>query len=283
MGENIKLVALYHRYGSQNPNLVFLTGLLGQDTLKDTNEIEILPQKANDFTRLESLITDRVGGAVRGCFQEIRSDIMDAISVGFTTVLGATVIGGSCGSGPPQSRVYPHPSLLASLRQFLSNPHTTWKTAEQAEALEVSINRKEHLLLIGPTAMGKSLIYMLPAALFDSKLVTLVLLPLSSLHLDFEHRCKDQRIKSARWRPNETVPSNASIIYISPEHAQTKEFLNYATSLHLTGKLVRFVIDEPHLAVQHASFRYCFAFLKPLVTSRELFSILPFLLPSLTR
>ena len=152
---------------------------------------------------------------------------------------------------------------------FLSNPKASFKTPEQAEALEVAINRQEHLLLIGPTAMGKSLVYMLPAATYDRTLVTLVLLPLSSLHQDFQRRCQASNISSSRWEPGLPSPPHTSIVYVSPEHAQRKEFSDYATGLYLTKKLARFVIDEPHLAVQHADFRYCFASLKSLISARK--------------
>lgn len=196
------------------------------------------------------------------------SEISETISIGFST-LPIAAKGGSIRSEPLQTRAAPHPSLLGSLRRFLSNPEASFKTPQQAEALEVAINRKEHLLLIGPTAMGKSLVYMLPAALFDRALVTLVLLPLSSLHVDFARRCEQLRISSSRWVPDLDSQPKTSIVYVSPEHAQTKEFLDYATSLYLTKKLARFVIDEPHLAIQHAEFRYCFSFLKPLISSRK--------------
>lgn len=202
----------------------------------------------------------------------MRSEISEAISIGFSTLPMATR-GASNTTEPPRPRVAPHPSMLATLRSHLSDPNATFKTPEQAEALEVAINRQEHLLVVIGTGGGKSLLYMLPAAVFDRALVTLVLLPLSSLHMDFARRCREANIPNSRWEPNLVNQPMTSIVYVSPEHAQMKEFVDYATSLHLTNKLARFVIDEPHLAVQQANFRYCFAYLKPLVSSRKSLSI----------
>jgi hypothetical protein len=254
----------------------FLTCCSGQDTLKAACEIQISQEQANGYARLESSISERVAGTTRGCIQEMRSEILEAIGVGFST-LPATNRVGSNHSEPAKTRAHPHPSLLTSLSTFLSNPNASFKTPEQAEALEVTINREEHLLLIGPTAMGKSLVYMLPAALFDRALVTLVLLLLFSLHADFARRCKEHRIPSSRWEPGLERSPNTPIVYVSPEHAQTKEFSDYAASLHLTKKLARVVIDEPHLAVQHANFRYCFSFLRPLISARESRSLLEYI------
>lgn len=245
----------------------FLMYFSGEDELKDTGEVKLPREASNIYASLEASISKRVASSVRGSVQEMRSEIIEAITVGFSTL---PVKGGgepTTSVSPKIARVYPHPSLLTNLASFLSNPNASFKTPEQAEALEVAINGKEHLLLIGPTAMGKSLVYMLPAALFDRTLVTLVLLPLSSLHADFERRCKQLNIPSSRWEPGKSP--DTSIVYVSPEHAQMKDFSDYATSLHLTKKLARIVIDEPHLAVQHANFRYCFSFLKSLVSARK--------------
>ena len=120
----------------------------------------------------------------------------------------------------------PHPSLIKMLRLFLENPLATFKTPQQAEALEVVMAGDRHLLLVGPTAMGKSLVYMLPAAQRERG-ITCVLLPLSALHLDFDLRCKELNIESSRWVPGANEQPRTRIVYVSPEHAQTSPFINY--------------------------------------------------------
>jgi len=143
-------------------------------------------EESNAHTHLEAAISEQILARAFSVIQSMRSEIIGSISVGFSTLPIATR-SGSTQSGPSDPVICPHPSLLTSLCSFLSNPNASFKTPAQAEALEVVVNGKEHLLLIRLTAMGKSLIYVLPAALFDRTLITLVLLPLSSLHLDFEH------------------------------------------------------------------------------------------------
>jgi superfamily II DNA helicase RecQ len=160
----------------------------------------------------------------------------------------------------------PHPSLFKMLRNFLGDPSATFKTPQQAQALEVVMAGDRHLLLVGPTAMGKSLVYMLPAAQRDHG-TTCVLLPLSALHLDFDRRCNDLNIESSRWIPVTNEEPKTRIVYVSPEHAQTLAFTNYAVSMSRLGLLVQFVIDEVHLVKLHSDFRFCFSALQPLVTS----------------
>ena len=232
-----------------------------------------MPQTATSTANVSS-DTDPVLGKVLQLLDDfsldIRSSVSDGIAQGFATQRTSDEQ-----SGVPSHQITyePHPSLLGELRNLLSDPNATFKTPEQAEGLEVAVTKTEHLLLVGPTAMGKSLVYMLPSssALYDRNLVTIVLLPLSSLHADFRRRCQQLHIPSSRWFPPPFEPQKTSIMYVSPEHAQTRKFLEYALSLHLSNKLARFVIDEPHLILQHADFRYCFANLKPLITAGEFF------------
>ena len=170
-----------------------------------------------------------------------------------------------------RDRFVPHPSLIKMLRDFLGDPYATFKTPEQAEALEVSLVGNGHLMLVGPTAMGKSLVYMLPAKIRDHS-VTCVLLPLSALHLDFERRCRDLKIESSQWLPGINENPRTRIVYVSPEHGMTSKFVDYLLALSRKGELTQFVIDEVHLVHQHSKFRFCFTALKPLVLSSGLFS-----------
>jgi len=164
----------------------------------------------------------------------------------------------------------PHPSLITMLREFLGDPHATFKSPEQAEGLEVSLAGDRHLIVVGRTAMGKTILYMLPAAIRNHG-ITCVLLPLSALHLDFEQRCRELKIESSRWLPGVNENPRTRIVYVSPEHAMTSRFLDYLMPLAHKGELVQFVIDEVHLVHGHVKFRHCFSALKPLVLSGESF------------
>lgn len=161
-----------------------------------------------------------------------------------------------------QKRFLPHPSLITRLREFLGDPSATFKTPEQAEALEMSMARDRHILLVGPTSMGKSLVYMLPATLRNSG-TTCVILPLSALHYDFDRRCKDLKIECSRWTPATKEPKTR-IVFVSPEHAQTMDFLNYLTGMSKRDLLAQIVFDEVHLLTQQADFRFCVSQLAPL-------------------
>jgi len=198
---------------------------------------------------------------------EFRSCFNDAVGASLAI---QTRRGPNTASSPhPERELFiPHASLTTSLRTFLDNPTATFKTREQAEALEIVMAGDRHLLLVGPTAMGKSLVYMLPAAQ-RSYGITCVLLPLSALHMDFERRCQNLKIESSRWLPETNEDPRTRIVYVSPEHAQTSIFTNYLIALSRLGHLTQVVIDEAHLLKQHSNFRYCFSALQPLISSGE--------------
>jgi hypothetical protein len=208
---------------------------------------------------------DELMQAFKNMEQGVRSHINDAMaaSLAIQSRRNPTTF-----SSQQQETFVPHPSLIKMLRTFLRNPSATFKTPEQAEALEIVIARDRHLLLVGPTAMGKSLVYMLPAAQRNDG-ITCILLPLSALHLDFDRRCGDLNIASSRWLPGANEQPRTRIVYVSPEHAQTCAFMNYLVSTVRLGLLVQFVVDEAHLVKLHSDFRFCFSALQPLITSGE--------------
>ena len=204
--------------------------------------------------------------AIKGVELRVRSHVTDSLAESLqiqgrrgSTGLSLRPVG--------QKQFAPHPSLIIMLRNFLSDSSATFKTPEQAEALEVSMACDRHLLLVGPTSMGKSLVYMLPAACRNSG-TTCVILPLSALHYDFNRRCRDLKVECSRWMPG-TQELRTRIVFVSPEHAQTMEFLNYLTGMSQRRLLVQIVFDEVHLLTQHTDFWFCTSQLAPLVTSGE--------------
>ena len=212
-------------------------------------------------SRLDQLMT-RIESLDAGVRTTVNESVACALAV--QARLGSNV---EAASGPQRELYLPHPSLTSMLRRFLAVPNATFKTSEQAEALEFVMAHQRHLLLIGPTAMGKSLVYMLPAAHRDAG-TTCVLLPLSALHTDFDRRCRDLNISSTQWTPHNKKPATR-IVFVSPEHAQMKSFTDYLIESHNVGLLKQFVIDEAHLVKSHSNFRFCFAALKPLLRCGE--------------
>ena len=221
---------------------------------------------STSVSALESQVS-RLAEELKNVNLNIRSTINDSLGCALA-VHGRGDSNRAISSRVERELYVPHPSLLKMLRNFLGNSKAVFKTPEQAEAIEFCLAYERHLLLVGPTAMGKTLAYMLPAFVRDHG-ITCVLLPLSALHVDFERRCGEQKIESSRWTRDNNRPTT-KIVYVSPEHAQTKEFTDYLYEMSSQGKLKQVVLDEAHLIPSHSNFRSCMGSLRVLIGCGEL-------------
>jgi superfamily II DNA helicase RecQ len=124
-----------------------------------------------------------------------------------------------------------HPSRLKDLREFLGDPLATFRSAEQAELLEKMQSRRNHVLAILQAGQGKTFLTMMQAKMYYSRVTTLVILPLSGLHNDYVRRAKAHNVTISRWLPNSKFNPDASIIYVSVEHAGLVEFQKYVSAI----------------------------------------------------
>ena len=93
----------------------------GQDELKNTGKIKMPQEVVNIYLSLETSVSQCVAGSVRDSTQEMYLEIIEAIAIGFSTLL----MKNKCRSSQtksPQPTVLPNPLLLVSLCSFLSDP-----------------------------------------------------------------------------------------------------------------------------------------------------------------
>lgn len=119
---------------------------------------------------------------------------------------------------------------------------------KQRQAIEAIMQNKSPVLVVMGTGQGKSLCFMLPASSCTGG-ITLVVVPLVSLLGDMMVRCDKLGIACAEWR-TDRAPGNVSIVFVTPESALTKRFLDYVEALRVTARLDRFVIDECHTILE---------------------------------
>ncbi|KAG8914533.1 hypothetical protein FRC00_012701 [Tulasnella sp. 408] len=150
-------------------------------------------------------------------------------------------------SRPQLSILSPLPSvqpyLLAALRHQLGKKKATFRSLEQAEAIQVVAERRSHLVAVLPTGMGKSEIFLLNA--FCERglgLTTVVMVPLHKLK-DQHQKLAEQREILAHYWPNQNF---ADLHFAIFEVAGVQRFIDKLRELHSCGKLARIVIDECH-------------------------------------
>ena len=260
LGGSISLVSVHGDEKNEKKNIKFyssgIEALEGfpKDIKKHAEQASMCPG-----TLVESLLCEKLEKMKLELQSHITNTAAEALAIQSRRGIGSV-------QAAPLEKYIPHPSLCRMLREFLGSPTATFKTPEQAEALEFVMANVRHLLLVGPTAMGKSLVYMLPATQRDYG-ITVVLLPLSSLHLDFDRRCQALKIPCSRWLRETNEDPRTKIVFVSPEDAQTVEFSDYLLHLARIDLIVQIVVDEVHLLKSHADFRYCFSVLGQLVVS----------------
>lgn len=143
-------------------------------------------------------------------------------------------------------------ALLGAMKKLYGEKEAGWKSAEQEHALTTIMSWTEQVVIILPTGAGKSLLFMLPCTLPDAG-VTILIVPLVSLHGDMLRRIKEMSIDHLEWNPGES--REAALVLVSAEAASSKDFVKYARRLIAEQKLDRIVVDECHLTVIAADYR----------------------------
>ncbi|EWY79399.1 hypothetical protein FOYG_17444 [Fusarium oxysporum NRRL 32931] len=165
-------------------------------------------------------------------------------------------------------RLFGFPSAVNGFGELLTRALRRWKTlrrinvdeelcrlyehvrfrGKQREAVEAIMMNKSPVVVVMGTGTGKSLCFMLPAASCLGGL-TIVIVPLVSLQGDMMDRCQKHKISCAEWR-GDRLPGDVSILFVTPESAMTKRFLDFLESRRLMAKIDRVVIDECHTIME---------------------------------
>lgn len=134
--------------------------------------------------------------------------------------------------------------LKPEFRRLAGHPTAEYR-GRQEESLRAIMQHSLRLLVVMATGMGKSMLFMLPAAVSPGG-VTIVISPLNFLHNDMLDRCDRLGIPSARW-DGRRPPYLAKIVFTTPEGAATKSFSRFVDEKRMLRQLDRIVIDECHI------------------------------------
>jgi hypothetical protein len=149
---------------------------------------------------------------------------------------------------------------VEGLRLYLANPLATFKTIQQARAVEVLSRGNPHVLIVMPTGAGKSAIYASPGYVENAGF-RLVVLPYRSL--------LDQVVQDAKSKglPYSTFPSpdidlfHSRLIFVSLERCADIEFRTWIKAVKASNLLRAIVIDEAHDILISSDYRHAFKML----------------------
>ncbi|CAK5264080.1 unnamed protein product [Mycena citricolor] len=150
----------------------------------------------------------------------------------------------------PATAVVVHPSLINDLRKFRNDPEAMWTHPKQAELVQAMRIKDRHVLGVLACNTGKTTAVLMQAKVMDYMLVTLVVLPVSGLHLDLHTRARQEGLRAAQWLPQNGHASPPFFLSHSP-----LTFHSFLEQLHGDRRLANLVFDEGHMFLTDSDFR----------------------------
>lgn len=150
------------------------------------------------------------------------------------------------------------PARYAELHAIMGS-QASFRSKEQAAAMELAAQRKHNLLLVLGTGGGKSLVFMAAAVNAEEiqqGLMTLVVVPLQALLRDMRRRLDEKKIKYSQWTAGTSaVGPNTRCILVTADAAASESFLIFLRKLFHTKRLARIVLDEVHTILTSEHYR----------------------------
>lgn len=141
--------------------------------------------------------------------------------------------------------------LAAQLKQLVGRPDAAFRSVQEAGLKDI-MQRRLRVLVVMATGCGKSMLFMLPAAVSPDGGVTIVIVPLTALRADLKDRCDRLGIGCAEW-DGRRPPYWASIVLVTPESAVTKAFGRFIDEKRTLRQLDRIVLDECHVLTESSA------------------------------
>ena len=158
----------------------------------------------------------------------------------------------------------PTVECLLSLRSLTGNPKASFRSPEQALAVQHVLERKGNLLLITPTGHGKSLAFLLPM-LMDRRSgkagLNVIVAPYVLLCNELRDRASSAGLSSLMYDSNLDLNHvlDLDCLVCTPDAVGTSKFMELVTTMSELGKLARVFVDEVHHVLHSSDFRPAFA------------------------
>ncbi|KAG2353902.1 P-loop containing nucleoside triphosphate hydrolase protein, partial [Suillus spraguei] len=150
------------------------------------------------------------------------------------------------------------PARYAELHAIIGS-QASFRSKEQAAAVELTAQRKHNLFLILGTGGGKSLVFMAAAANAEEikqGLMTVVIVPLRALLRDMCRRLDEKDIKYCEWATGTSdVRPNTRCILVTADAAASPPFLTFLHKIFHAKRLARVVLDEVHTILTSEHYR----------------------------
>ena len=145
---------------------------------------------------------------------------------------------------------------LTCMSQLLKVNNATWSCNEQRVAMQAVLECKNDVLAIMRTSSGKSMLMVVPS-LLETNSITIGIVPLNSLLLDYSRKFKVQGIPFQIFHSNDspTLLGNQNLVLTTVDQARTKSWKQQIGELNQRIPVARVVFDEGHYAITDHDFR----------------------------
>ncbi|KAF5855967.1 hypothetical protein ETB97_008138, partial [Aspergillus alliaceus] len=140
------------------------------------------------------------------------------------------------------------------LKEFMQDEQATFRSPAQARALHALLTKVPYLILILPTAGGKTTLFLLGASLAMSQ-TTILVAPLVALKMDLYRKAQALGLSVRIYKDSYDQGSVPRILLVSIESLAMPRFYSYTRTLATQGQLDRIIFDKCHLIPLAQSYR----------------------------
>lgn len=146
---------------------------------------------------------------------------------------------------------------LNKIRSIHCNNKLDWTNNVQKTAMKEILDHKSDVVAVMATGAGKSMLMIIPS-LIEKNMITVGIIPLKSLLMDYERKLKEKSIPYEVWpgkNNQQTLMGNANLILVLVDQAKRTAWRSALSLLHQRKPLRRIVFDEAHYALTNDGFR----------------------------
>lgn len=143
------------------------------------------------------------------------------------------------------------------MRQLFRDDTISWASPQQQQAMVAVLEKRTDVVAILRTGGGKSMLAIIPSIL-EINYATVLVLPLNSLIMDFEHRLKrmgvpfqvyDRNVNSGSLNPRD------NLILVTADKCRTDGWRESIAILNEQKPIARIVFDEAHIPLIASDYR----------------------------
>jgi len=145
---------------------------------------------------------------------------------------------------------------LTCMGRLLRVKNARWSCVEQRVAMQAVLEREKDVLAIMRTSSGKSMLMVIPSML-EKNQITIGIVPLNSLLLDYSRKFKAQGIPFQIFHSHDspTLHGPENLVITTVDQARTRSWKQQIGELNERIPVARVVFDEGHYAITDQDFR----------------------------